>query len=116
MKTIFVMVKCDLGRAYEVADSAVGNVEQVSEVYSTSGQFDLLMKCYLPDAVDIGHRGAAELLNDTRHCPLTRANVPPAAAISAARSRGAARTIAAYACCRRGAASAYSVAAAVATT
>jgi DNA-binding Lrp family transcriptional regulator len=26
----------------------------VSEVYSTSGQFDLLMKCYLPEAVDIG--------------------------------------------------------------
>ena len=54
MKTIFVMVKCDLGKAYAVADEAVLNVEQVSEVYSTSGQFDLLMKCYLPGAVDIG--------------------------------------------------------------
>ena len=54
MKTIFVMVKCDLGKAYTVADEAVLNVEQVSEVYSTSGQFDLLMKCYLPEAVDIG--------------------------------------------------------------
>ncbi|MBV8504824.1 MAG: Lrp/AsnC ligand binding domain-containing protein [Alphaproteobacteria bacterium] len=54
MKTIFVMVKCDLGRAYAVADEAVLNIEQVSEVYSTSGQFDLLMKCYLPEAVDIG--------------------------------------------------------------
>ena len=54
MKTIFVMVKCDLGRAYTVADEAVLNIEQVSEVYSTSGQFDLLMKCYLPEAVDIG--------------------------------------------------------------
>ena len=49
MKTIFVMVKCDLGKAYTVADEAVLNVEQVSEVYSTSGQFDLLMKCYLPE-------------------------------------------------------------------
>ena len=49
MKTIFVMVKCELGKAYEVADAAVGDLEQVSEVYSTSGQFDLLMKCYLPD-------------------------------------------------------------------
>jgi len=48
------MVKCDLGKAYAVADEAVLNVEQVSEVYSTSGQFDLLMKCYLPEAVDIG--------------------------------------------------------------
>ena len=47
MKTIFVMVKCDLGKAYAVADEAVLNLEQVSEVYSTSGQYDLLMKCYL---------------------------------------------------------------------
>ncbi len=54
MKTIFVMVKCDLGKAYAVADEAVLSIEQVSEVYSTSGQFDLLMKCYLPEAVDIG--------------------------------------------------------------
>jgi DNA-binding Lrp family transcriptional regulator len=55
MKTIFVMVKCELGRAYDVADEAVQEVEQVSEVYSTSGQFDLLMKCYLADEADIGH-------------------------------------------------------------
>jgi DNA-binding Lrp family transcriptional regulator len=54
MKAIFVMVKCDLGKAYAVADEAVLNIEQVSEVYSTSGQYDLLMKCYLPEAVDIG--------------------------------------------------------------
>jgi DNA-binding Lrp family transcriptional regulator len=54
MQTIFVQVKCELGRAYEVADDAV-TVEQVSEVYSTSGQYDLLMKCYLPEATDIGH-------------------------------------------------------------
>ncbi|HTZ37963.1 MAG TPA: Lrp/AsnC ligand binding domain-containing protein [Stellaceae bacterium] len=55
MKTIFVMIKCDLGRAYAVADAAVQGIEEVSEVYSTSGQYDLLMKCYLADAVDIGH-------------------------------------------------------------
>jgi DNA-binding Lrp family transcriptional regulator len=55
MKTIFVMVKCELGKAYAVADEAVLQIEQVSEVYSTSGQYDLLMKCYLPETVDIGH-------------------------------------------------------------
>lgn len=55
MQTIFVQVKCELGKAYDVADEAALNVEQVSEVYSTSGQFDLLMKCYLPDDMDIGH-------------------------------------------------------------
>ena len=55
MKTIFVMVKCELGKAYQVADEAVVNIEQVSEVYSTSGQYDLLMKCYLAEDADIGH-------------------------------------------------------------
>ena len=54
MKAIFIMVKCELGQAYTVADEAVLSVEQVSEVYSTSGQYDLLMKCYLPDETDIG--------------------------------------------------------------
>jgi DNA-binding Lrp family transcriptional regulator len=55
MQTIFIMVKCELGKAYDVADAAVQSVEHVSEVYSTSGQYDLLMKCYLPDETDIGH-------------------------------------------------------------
>ena len=32
MQTIFVMVKCELGKAYAVADEAVLSVEQVSEV------------------------------------------------------------------------------------
>ena len=55
MQTIFVMVKCELGQAYQVADEAVQAVEQVSEVYSTSGEYDLLIKCYLPaDAEDAG--------------------------------------------------------------
>jgi DNA-binding Lrp family transcriptional regulator len=55
MKTIFVMVKCELGKAYRVAEEAVETIEQVSEVYSVSGQYDLLMKCYLPSDMDIGH-------------------------------------------------------------
>ena len=55
MQTIFIMVKCELGKAYDVADQAVQTVDQVSEVHSTSGQYDLLMKCYLDDATDIGH-------------------------------------------------------------
>ena len=54
MQTIFVMVKCELGEAYRVADEAARE-EQVSEVHSTSGQYDLMMKCYLDDDVDIGH-------------------------------------------------------------
>ncbi|MFX4222541.1 MAG: Lrp/AsnC ligand binding domain-containing protein [Thalassobaculum sp.] len=54
MQTIFIQVKCELGKAYDVADAAVLDVEEVSEVYSTSGQYDLLMKCYLGDDADIG--------------------------------------------------------------
>ena len=49
------MVKCELGRAYAVADEAVLAIHEVSEVYSTSCQYDLLLKCYLPDDGDIGH-------------------------------------------------------------
>lgn len=55
MQTIFIQVKCDLGKAYQVADKTVENVEQISEVHSVSGDYDLLLKCYLEDGVDIGH-------------------------------------------------------------
>jgi len=55
MKAIFVSVKCDLGQAYKVAEEAVETVPEVSEVFSVSGQYDLLMKCYLTDDADIGH-------------------------------------------------------------
>ncbi len=54
MQTIFVMVKCELGRSYDVATDAVETVEQISEIYSISGRFDLMMKCYLADDQDIG--------------------------------------------------------------
>ncbi|MDJ0895497.1 MAG: Lrp/AsnC ligand binding domain-containing protein [Alphaproteobacteria bacterium] len=54
MRTLFIQIKCDLGRAYEVADAVAQDVEEVSEVHSTSGQYDLLLKCFLPDDADIG--------------------------------------------------------------
>jgi len=54
VQTIFVMVKCELGKAYLVADQAVQQIEPVSEVHSISGQYDLLMKCYLGEDDDIG--------------------------------------------------------------
>ncbi len=53
MQTIFIMVKCELGETYKVADQAV-QTEQVSEVYSVSGQHDLLLKCYLDESQDVG--------------------------------------------------------------
>ena len=55
MQTIFILIKCELGEAYKVADRAVQDIEQVSEVYSISGQYDLMVKCYLEDDADIGH-------------------------------------------------------------
>ncbi|MEC7490547.1 MAG: Lrp/AsnC ligand binding domain-containing protein [Pseudomonadota bacterium] len=70
MQTIFVMVKCNPGKSYDVAATAVDNVENVSEVYSISGQHDLLMKCTLDDEQDIGRFVTQELqliegINDT---------------------------------------------------
>jgi DNA-binding Lrp family transcriptional regulator len=55
MQTIFINIKCQLGKAYTVADSLVQDVDEVSEVHSTSGQYDLLVKAYLADDSDIGH-------------------------------------------------------------
>jgi DNA-binding Lrp family transcriptional regulator len=55
MQTVFVQVKCELGNVYRVAEKAIETVEKISEIYSTSGQYDLLIKCYLSDGDDIGH-------------------------------------------------------------
>ncbi|HEX2020001.1 MAG TPA: Lrp/AsnC ligand binding domain-containing protein [Aurantimonas sp.] len=55
MKTIFVQFKCRPGKAYGVADELVQNVPEISEVYSTSGNYDLIAKFYLEDEQDIGH-------------------------------------------------------------
>jgi len=55
LQPIFIQVKCELGQAYKVAEKAVEMIQQVSEVYSTSGQYDLLIKCYLDEGKDVGH-------------------------------------------------------------
>ncbi len=54
MQAVFVQVKCTLGRAYEVAAAMVDDIAETSEVYSTSGEYDLLAKFYLEEGVDIG--------------------------------------------------------------
>lgn len=53
MKTLFVNVKCELGKAYEVA-LKIAELEGVSEVYSVSGTYDLLIKCYVSKESDAG--------------------------------------------------------------
>ncbi len=54
MRAIFVMIKCEMGRAYQVAQEAADRIEELSELYSTSGQYDLLGKFYLDPAQDTG--------------------------------------------------------------
>ncbi len=54
MQTIFIQLKCELGKAYEVVGRLVDE-ELVSEVYSTSGHYDLLAKVYVPADQDVGH-------------------------------------------------------------
>ncbi|MDR3536909.1 MAG: Lrp/AsnC ligand binding domain-containing protein [Acetobacteraceae bacterium] len=54
MRAIFVMIKCEMGQAYKVAQDAADTIEQLSELFSTSGQYDLLGKFYLEADQDIG--------------------------------------------------------------
>ncbi len=53
MKPVFVQLQCAPGKTYEVAD-AIYDREVVSELYSTSGEYDLMMKVYIPEDTDIG--------------------------------------------------------------
>ncbi|MBO6719958.1 MAG: Lrp/AsnC ligand binding domain-containing protein [Rhizobiaceae bacterium] len=53
MRAVFVQLQCQPGKTYEVAD-ALFEREIVSELYSTSGDYDLLMKLYVDDGQDIG--------------------------------------------------------------
>jgi DNA-binding Lrp family transcriptional regulator len=48
------MIKCEMGQAYKVAQEAADSIEEMSEMYSTSGQYDLLGKFYLDPEQDIG--------------------------------------------------------------
>ncbi len=54
MRAIFVMIKCEMGRAYQVAQDAADRIEELSELHSTSGQYDLLGKFYLDPEQDTG--------------------------------------------------------------
>ena len=54
MRAIFVMIKCEMGQAYKVAQTAADSVDELSELHSTSGQYDLLGKFYLEPTQDTG--------------------------------------------------------------
>ncbi|MCI2398924.1 Lrp/AsnC ligand binding domain-containing protein [Aliiroseovarius subalbicans] len=50
---VFVQLRCRPGRTYDVAEAIIQR-EFHSELYSTSGEFDLLLKLYIPADQDIG--------------------------------------------------------------
>lgn len=52
MTCVFVQLRCKPGKTYEVADQ-IHEREIVSELYSTSGNFDLMMKIYIPENEDV---------------------------------------------------------------
>ena len=62
MALVFVQFRCIPGKTYEVAD-AIYDREIVSELYSTSGDYDLMAKIYIPEDQDVG-RFLAENLFD----------------------------------------------------
>lgn len=50
---VFIQIRCKPGTTYKVAED-IALREIHSELYSTSGDYDLLMKLYVPDAADVG--------------------------------------------------------------
>ncbi|MBY6058306.1 Lrp/AsnC ligand binding domain-containing protein [Leisingera daeponensis] len=50
---VFVQIRCKPGTTYKVAEE-IALREIHSELYSTSGNFDLLMKLYIPSGEDVG--------------------------------------------------------------
>ncbi len=54
MKTVFVMIKCNLGETYAVAGTIADEIAEVRSVHSTSGKYDLLAQFQLGDEQEIG--------------------------------------------------------------
>ncbi len=50
---VFVQLRCTPGQTYKVAEEIVLR-EIHSELYSTSGEHDLMMKLYIPEGEDVG--------------------------------------------------------------
>ena len=58
---VFVQIRCRPGTTYQVAGEIVLR-EIHSELYSTSGDFDLILKLYVPEGEDVGRWINEELL------------------------------------------------------
>ncbi len=53
MQCVFVQIRCRPGTTYDVAEEIAAR-ELHSELYSTSGDFDLMAKYYIEKGDDIG--------------------------------------------------------------
>ena len=62
MRCVFVNIRCKPGTSYRVAEE-IALREIHSELYSTSGPFDLLLKLYISDGDDVGHFIKEKLLD-----------------------------------------------------
>ncbi len=62
MNVIFVQLRCKPGTAYQVADTLYQR-EIVSQLYSTSGEWDLMAQIYPPKDVDVGKWVNDNILN-----------------------------------------------------
>lgn len=69
MICVFVQFRCAPGKTYEVAD-VIYDREVVSELFSTSGEWDLMAKLYIPEGSDVGH-WLSERLFDIPHIQRT---------------------------------------------
>jgi len=54
MRRLFVFIKCDLQKTYEVADYIVDEIPETGEIVSVSGDWDLLCRFNLEEDRDIG--------------------------------------------------------------
>ncbi len=59
---VFIQIRCRPGTTYRVAE-AIALREIHSELYSTSGEYDLLLKLYIPEGADVGKYINDELLD-----------------------------------------------------
>jgi DNA-binding Lrp family transcriptional regulator len=50
---VFIQIRCTPGTTYSVAEE-IALREIHSELFSTSGEYDLLMKLYIPKDADVG--------------------------------------------------------------
>jgi DNA-binding Lrp family transcriptional regulator len=50
---VFIQIRCKPGKTYQVADQILLR-ELHSELYSTSGDYDMILKMYIPSDQDVG--------------------------------------------------------------